>query len=183
MKKYLITITIIISANLFCQPVNAGLKYEPFYLFANINNESKCISSPNSIYILLGMKIDEKLTLEIQSGMILVENIYGGAEIGIASKYYFLMNSYATAGVISNFQIANLTDSKGFDKIHYIGNLGCGTYLNENIFIQAVYQFPIAKNLIDETVITNPYDPNLNKHIKSKMNGMLKLAIGFTFDL
>jgi hypothetical protein len=187
-KIFFIIILLALSYNqniLHAQIFHVGFKGEPFILFSDIGHETESKFYTTSIFLIGGIKLSSKFYLEVQPGITLSEERFNGIGTCLSSKYFLREEKeYVTIGIVMLSNRGGSSHSRIIDEKKFIlGSLGTGTFLSKSIFVQISYQFPLSNSKYGRTIIGNPYDPNLNTYNELRLIGLLKLALGLSFNL
>lgn len=187
MKKYFIVICLLGSIISKAQPFSLGLKIEPFILFTELDNVNNQNIYSTSFYLQSGFKLSNSAQLEVHYGILLSEGYkFNGFQTCLMGKYFIRDGmEYIIGGYILH---KNGGDNGAYykteDKYLSLGSLGIGTYLSKtSLYVQISYQFPINKSDFGYKIIIDATDPQKNSYLKNKLVGLIKLGIGYSFDL
>jgi hypothetical protein len=170
---------------LLAQTFYLGFKSEPFILFSKVGYETESKFYTTSFFLMGGIKLSSNFYLEVQPGITLAEERFNGFGTCLSGLYFLREGKeYVTIGIVLHSNRGGSSHSRPIDDKNFIlGSLGTGIFLSKSIFVQISYQFPLSNSEYGRTIIRNPYDPNKNTYNELILIGLLKLALGLSFNL
>ncbi|MBI1938060.1 MAG: hypothetical protein HYS25_08025 [Ignavibacteriales bacterium] len=168
---------------LYCSTLKAqsfiGFNYEPFML---IDEENKSIPAeyrgdnvrtyPFSLYLNYSIKLNKDFAISIRPGALITDSHYNGAEIMLLTKYYWGDKNYILGGLNVHGNYPSSTIAKGV--VIPLLVLGAGFNFMKVIELEAHYELPFNKEYTWKS--SSVFGPK-------KLNGILKLSLGFEFEL
>lgn len=168
---------------LYCSALKAqsfiGFKYEPFMLITEVNKSipgeysgENVQTYPFSLYLNYSIMLNKDFAFSIRPGVLITDSQYNGAEIMLLTKYYWGDKNYVFGGLNIHGNYPSSTTAKGV--VIPLLVIGAGFNLIEVIELEVHYELPFIKEYAWKS--PSGFGPK-------KINGILKLSLGFEFDL
>lgn len=182
----------ILSIFLFCNsfifpqqnPAILGFRFEGTGEILSKEGKPSFEAGLPSFYALIGVKTSPKTELNLRPGFSMVDD-FTGFEIGTYIEYFPSETGLKIIGGV-NFHFNATNGHSTHENNHttfVLPGIGAGYTNKDNFSIELIFYYPFPQEFTEDLVYTGSNEIDPFKNVKTNLNGLIKLGVGFAWDL